>query len=95
MVEVAIGLEGVEVGILFREMPRGEGTKASFRSKSDFDVAAVCAAHGGGGPRKAAGCRVADEDLARVRRTLTAEVAAALARRPAPSPPRAPASAPA
>jgi len=85
MVEVAIGLEGTEVGILFRGLKPGEGTKTSFRSKTDFDVAAICLARGGGGHRKAAGCTVADDDLARVRRALTAEVVARMgpAARPA------------
>lgn len=78
MVEVAIGLAGTEVGILFRGLEAGGGTKASFRSKTDFDVAAVCVARGGGGHRKAAGCTVRDDDLARVRRVVTAEVASAL-----------------
>jgi phosphoesterase RecJ-like protein len=80
MVEVAVGLEGTEVGLLLRGLGPGRGTKASFRSKTDLDVAAICLARGGGGHRKAAGCTVADDDLARVRRTLVAEVAAALAR---------------
>jgi phosphoesterase RecJ-like protein len=83
MVEVAIGLEGAEVGILFRGLSPGEGTKASFRSKTDFDVAAVCTRRGGGGHKKAAGCTVPDDDLARVRRALTDEVAAALSSAPA------------
>jgi len=82
MVEVAIGLAGSEVGVLFRGLEAGGGTKLSFRSKTDFDVAALCTARGGGGHRKAAGCTVKDDDLARVRRALTAEVAAALGAAP-------------
>jgi phosphoesterase RecJ-like protein len=84
MVEVAIGLSGAEVGILFRGLSRGEGTKVSFRSKTAFDVAAPCVARGGGGHKKAAGCTVPDDDLPRVRREVTAEIAAALEGRPAP-----------
>ena len=82
LLEVAIGLEGAEVGILFRGLTPGEGTKMSMRSKSAFDVAAVCTARGGGGHKKASGCTVKDDDLARVRAELTAEVAAALAATP-------------
>jgi phosphoesterase RecJ-like protein len=84
MVEVAIGLEGTEVGILFRGLKPGEGTKVSFRSKTDFDVARICVARGGGGHRKAAGCTIRDDDLAAVARTLTAQVAEALSRHPRP-----------
>jgi phosphoesterase RecJ-like protein len=82
MVEVAVGLEGSEVGLLLRALGPGQGTKVSFRSKTDFDVAAVCVAHGGGGHKKAAGCRIDDDDLPRVRRALVAEVAAAMSRTP-------------
>ncbi len=82
MVEVAIGLEGTEVGILFRGLRPGEGTKVSFRSKTAFDVAAPSVARGGGGHKKAAGCTVKDDDLARVRRAITAEIAAGLAATP-------------
>ena len=82
MVEVAIGLEGTEVGILFRGLRPGEGTKISFRSKSAFDVAAPSVARGGGGHKKAAGCTVKDDDLARVRTQITAEIVAGLAATP-------------
>ncbi len=78
MVEVAVGLSGTEVGILFRGLGPGEGTKVSFRSKTDFDVAAICAAKGGGGHKKAAGFTAPDDDLDRVRRSLVSEVEAAL-----------------
>jgi phosphoesterase RecJ-like protein len=84
MVEVAIGLEGAEVGILFRQQPSGQGTKASFRSKGDFDVAAVCVARGGGGHKKASGCRILDDDVVAVRRRVADEVAAMLGEPAAP-----------
>jgi phosphoesterase RecJ-like protein len=84
MVEVAIGLAGSEVGLLFRGLDPGQGTKVSCRSKTDFDVAAICVAHGGGGHKKAAGCTVPDDDLARVRASFTAEVARALEAHPRP-----------
>jgi phosphoesterase RecJ-like protein len=81
MVEVAVGLEGAEVGVLLRQLGPGEGTKISLRSKSDFDVAAFAVGKGGGGHRKAAGCRVADGDVEAVRRAIAAELAALLERR--------------
>jgi phosphoesterase RecJ-like protein len=84
MVEVAVGLEGVEVGVLLRQLAPGQGTKVSLRSKSDFDVAAVAAARGGGGHRKAAGCRIAVDDVVAARRAVSAEVASLLERRPRP-----------
>jgi len=47
-------IEGVEVGILFREMPAGK-VKVGFRSRGQVDVAALAAQFGGGGHRQASG----------------------------------------
>lgn len=47
-------VNGVEVGLLFREIKPGE-IKVGFRSKSQFDVAEFAAGFGGGGHRQAAG----------------------------------------
>lgn len=50
-------IEGVEVGILFRQM--GEGAvKVSLRSAGKVDVAQVAKRFGGGGHVRAAGCRL-------------------------------------
>jgi phosphoesterase RecJ-like protein len=50
-------IAGVEVGLLFRELPGGL-VKVSLRSKKIVDVNAVAARFGGGGHRRAAGCTV-------------------------------------
>ena len=50
-------IQGVEVGILFREASRG-ATKVSFRSNGDVDVNALARVFGGGGHVKAAGALV-------------------------------------
>ncbi len=54
-VNYARGIEGVGVGILFREAGLNE-YKVSMRSKGDVDVAEVAMNFGGGGHRNAAGC---------------------------------------
>ncbi len=54
-VNYARGIEGVEVGALFRECP-GDEYKISLRSKSYMDVGAVAMSLGGGGHARAAGC---------------------------------------
>lgn len=54
IVEYARRLQGIEVALLFRELPGGR-TKASLRSNGDTDVAAVARSLGGGGHEKAAG----------------------------------------
>jgi phosphoesterase RecJ-like protein len=56
-VNYARGIEGVEVGVLFRECPSGE-YKISLRSKGYADVARVAEIFGGGGHSHAAGCTV-------------------------------------
>lgn len=48
-------IRGVEVGILFRELPDGR-FKVSFRSKRLVNVNLLAAAFGGGGHPRAAGC---------------------------------------
>ncbi|MBE3571642.1 MAG: bifunctional oligoribonuclease/PAP phosphatase NrnA [Moorella humiferrea] len=64
-------IAGVEVGLLFRELPDGQ-VKVSLRSKKTVDVNTVAARFGGGGHRRAAGCTVKG-DL----ETVTAMVVAA------------------
>lgn len=51
-------VEGVEVGLLFKQMEPGS-VKISFRSAGRVDVSAVAQQFGGGGHVRAAGCRVA------------------------------------
>lgn len=48
-------IEGVEVGILLKEKDT-DFWKASLRSANNIDVSKICAALGGGGHRRAAGC---------------------------------------
>lgn len=50
-------IEGVKVGVTMRE--KADGTfKVSMRSSEELDASAVCAAMGGGGHPRAAGCTV-------------------------------------
>jgi phosphoesterase RecJ-like protein len=53
-VNYARGIEGVEVGVLFRELGDHE-FKVSLRAKGDIDVSAIAEAFGGGGHKNAAG----------------------------------------
>jgi len=50
-------LEGVEIGLLFREISPGK-FKVGFRSKKRIDVNRLASAFGGGGHPRAAGCSV-------------------------------------
>ena len=56
-VNYARTVEGVEVGVLFREAKPGE-YKISFRSKGRIDVAEISQGFGGGGHINAAGCNI-------------------------------------
>lgn len=76
LVEYARRLQGVEVALLFRELPDGR-TKVSARSNGDVDVSAVARDLGGGGHRQAAGILLEealdparDRVLERVRRAV-------------------------
>ncbi len=71
-------IEGVEVGVIFMEQPRG-GVKVSFRSRASVDVARIAAQFGGGGHRLASGATVEgslDEARARVLQAVSAALAA-------------------
>lgn len=65
-------IEGVEVGIVFKQ--RGNGWKASLRSNSDVDVQKICSVFGGGGHVKAAGCSFNNMSLEEAKKQLLAEI---------------------
>lgn len=69
--------EGVEIGLLFREIEPGK-IKVGFRSKETADVNKLAANFGGGGHPRAAGCLV----LGKLPEVETKIVAAALASLP-------------
>ncbi|MDF2834931.1 MAG: phosphoesterase RecJ domain protein [Paenibacillus sp.] len=55
IVNYALNVDGVEVGILFKETETGQ-VKASLRSAGKADVAAIAQSFGGGGHVRASGC---------------------------------------
>ena len=78
MVDVPRGIEGVEVGLLFRSSSSGE-IKVSFRANGTVDVNRLARRFGGGGHVKASGCmlpgpmdRAVDEVLAATRAAVEA-----------------------
>ncbi len=62
VINFARSIDTVKVAALFREEPNGD-VKASFRSKDNYDVAAICARFGGGGHKNAAGCTLKSTTL--------------------------------
>lgn len=65
LVESLRAIEGVDVALLFKELP-GEGTKISLRSRGPADVNAFARRFGGGGHRNASGVMI-EEPLDHVR----------------------------
>ncbi|SDW26484.1 bifunctional oligoribonuclease/PAP phosphatase NrnA [Paenibacillus sp. CF384] len=57
LVNYAVNVEGVDVGILFKETENGD-VKVSMRSSGKADVAAIAQSFGGGGHVRAAGFRL-------------------------------------
>ncbi|OUM88383.1 MAG: hypothetical protein BAA01_08410 [Bacillus thermozeamaize] len=57
LVQYPLRIEGVEVGLLFREMSPAS-CKVSLRSRERVDVAKIAGLFGGGGHARAAGCTV-------------------------------------
>ena len=58
IVNVALGMAGIDTVAFLRELPDG-AIRLSLRSKGKINVAAVAAAFGGGGHQNAAGCTLA------------------------------------
>ncbi len=76
-VNYARGIEGVEVGVLFRETGDDE-YKVSLRAKGDVDVSAVAENFGGGGHRNAAGFTMKGT-IEEVRKTVVDAISGTLA----------------
>ncbi len=55
LVDVARGIEGVEIAVAIRQPTAENCFRLSMRASVDFDVAEVCGSFGGGGHKRAAG----------------------------------------
>ena len=58
IIEIPRSLAGVEVAFAVRQPEDKNVFRVSMRSNGEFDVAKICAAFGGGGHSKAAGCTI-------------------------------------
>jgi bifunctional oligoribonuclease and PAP phosphatase NrnA len=77
IVNVALGMAGVDTGVFLRELPEG-GIRVSLRSKGKLNVAAIAARLGGGGHQNAAGCTL-EGPLPRALKEIVAELRGELA----------------
>ena len=62
LVEVARGLQGVQVAAAIRQPTDEEVYRVSMRSSCHVDVSSICASFGGGGHIKAAGCSISCDE---------------------------------
>ena len=84
IVNVALGIEGVEIAVFLRELPDGH-IRLSLRSRGAVNVAAIAARLGGGGHENSSGYtiegplpRALDEILSELRGAITGLTAAAV-----------------
>ena len=70
LIDVLRSVEGVEVAVVIKQPEPTSTYRVSMRSKSEIDVAAVCARFGGGGHPRAAGCTVVAQSGAAVEKMV-------------------------
>lgn len=61
LIDVARSVSGVEVAFVVKQNTSENLFNVSMRSVGDVDVSEICACFGGGGHKRAAGCRIAAE----------------------------------
>ena len=76
IISVGLGIKGVEVSMLLKEVK--DGVKGSLRSKNNVDVRKIAEVYGGGGHIKAAGFMLKDVDITeakeKILKTLKEEI---------------------
>ncbi|GAB60862.1 MAG: bifunctional oligoribonuclease/PAP phosphatase NrnA [Candidatus Jettenia sp.] len=75
--DIPISIDGVSIGVLFREMTQPNWVKVSLRSRNGFDVNAIAKKFGGGGHKYAAGCEIPGS-IAEVQQIILHELEKAL-----------------
>jgi len=71
--DIPVSIDGVTVGVLFREMTKPNWVKVSLRSRDGFDVNSIARKFGGGGHKYAAGCEI-QGSIADVQQIILAEL---------------------
>ncbi len=74
LIDIPRSVYGVEIAVAIRQETREGEFRVSMRSATDFDVAAVCAAFGGGGHKRAAGCTVTASTIGDAEKKLLNEI---------------------
>jgi len=76
VIEIPRSLMGVEVAVAIRQSENNGNFRASMRSVGDIDVSKVCAAFGGGGHKRAAGCSLEAQGIEDAERKIVAQIRA-------------------
>ncbi len=74
IVDIARCVSGVSVALAVKQPKKDNKYRISLRSNSNVDVSRVCAAFGGGGHRKAAGCTVEAQNADEAARLVLAKI---------------------
>jgi phosphoesterase RecJ-like protein len=74
LIDVARSVEGVDVAVAVRQPGPEKTFRVSTRSSSSVDVSAVCAAFGGGGHIRAAGCTITADSIEHVANLVVTEI---------------------
>ena len=74
LIDIPRSIEGVRVAFAVRQPTEAGVFRVSVRSACDYDVSALCAAFGGGGHRRAAGCTIEAENMETAVRLLLAAI---------------------
>jgi phosphoesterase RecJ-like protein len=75
--DIPVSIDGVTVGVLFREMTKPNWVKVSLRSRNEFNVNNIAKKFGGGGHKYAAGCEI-QGGIAEVQQLILEELEKAL-----------------
>lgn len=75
--DIPVSIDGVTIGVLFREMTKPNWVKVSLRSRNGFDVNAIANKFGGGGHKYASGCEI-EGSIANVQQSILGELEKAL-----------------
>lgn len=74
LIDIPRSVFGVEIAFAIKQENDGGEFRVSMRSATDFDVSIVCAAFGGGGHKRAAGCTVVANSIEDAQKKILDEI---------------------
>ena len=74
VIEIPRSISGVQIAVAIRQPSAENKFRVSMRSVGEYDVAKVCAAFGGGGHKRAAGCTIEAQGIDEAERLIIREI---------------------